>query len=177
MSSVKSRVATLLSDSVKSRKTDLTSAESNCEMLLQELESREAYLQDLKNSLFKRVEVAEYQMNKLISLRNEETEEAQKASKILRSSIAKLRERFIIDKKELENKICSIQDTYEGRITELNNILRQSEKNRENLFAKFKTSEFTIQVGLDLDILSFKIHPCIKFLDVLVKTRSWLMIV
>ncbi|CAH8520046.1 unnamed protein product [Schistosoma curassoni] len=79
-------------------------AESNCEMLLQELESREAYLQDLKNSLFKRVEVAEYQMNKLISLRNEETEEAQKASKILRSSIAKLRERFIIDKKELENK-------------------------------------------------------------------------
>ncbi|CAH8525166.1 hypothetical protein MS3_00006766 [Schistosoma haematobium] len=120
-------------------------AESNCEMLLQELESREAYLQDLKNSLFKRVEVAEYQMNKLIFLRNEETEEAQKASKILRSSIAKLRERFIIDKKELENKICSIQDTYEGRITELNNILRQSEKNRENLFAKFKTSEFTIQ--------------------------------
>ncbi|CAI2727031.1 unnamed protein product [Schistosoma spindalis] len=120
-------------------------AESNCEMLLQELESREAYLQDLKNSLFKRVEVAEYQMNKLISLRNEETEEAQKASKILRSSIAKLTERFIIDKKELENKICSIQDTYEGRITELNNILRQSEKNRENLFAKFKTSEFTIQ--------------------------------
>lgn len=75
-------------------------------MLLQELESREAYLQDLKNSLFKRVEVAEYQMNKLISLRNEETEEAQKASKILRSSIAKLRERFIIDKKELENKVC-----------------------------------------------------------------------
>lgn len=74
-------------------------------------------------------------------------------------------------------KICSIQDTYEGRITELNNILRQSEKNREDLFAKFKTSEFTIQVGLDLDVLSFKIRPCIKFLDVFVKTRPWLMIV
>uniref|UniRef100_A0A5K4EZE8 Putative spindle assembly checkpoint component MAD1 (Mitotic arrest deficient protein 1) n=1 Tax=Schistosoma mansoni TaxID=6183 RepID=A0A5K4EZE8_SCHMA len=120
-------------------------AELNCEMLLQELESRETYLQDLKNSLFKRMEVAEYQMNKLICLRNEETEEAQKASEILRSSIAKLRERYIVDKKELESKICSIQDTYEGRITELNNILRQSEKNRENLLAKCKTSEFTIQ--------------------------------
>ncbi|CAH8524234.1 unnamed protein product [Schistosoma rodhaini] len=120
-------------------------AELNCEMLLQELESRETYLQDLKNSLFKRMEVAEYQMNKLICLRNEETEEAQKASEILRSSITKLRERYIVDKKELESKICSIQDTYEGRITELNNILRQSEKNRENLLAKCKTSEFTIQ--------------------------------
>ncbi|CAH8480288.1 unnamed protein product [Schistosoma turkestanicum] len=130
-------------------------AESNCEMLLQELESKEAYLQDLKNSLFKRVEEAECQMDKLISLRNEETEEAQKASKILRSSVVKLRERFLADKKELENKICSIQDTYEGRITELNNILRQSEKNRENLLAKFKASEFTIQ-NLNKEIMNSK---------------------
>ncbi|CAH8838270.1 unnamed protein product [Trichobilharzia szidati] len=120
-------------------------AESCCEMLLQELESREIYLQELKNTLFKRVEEAEYQMNKLIDLRNEETEEAQKASKMLRSSITRLKERFVAEKSELENKICAIQDTYEGRITELNNMLKQSEKSRENLITKFKTSEFTIQ--------------------------------
>ncbi|KAK4469352.1 hypothetical protein MN116_006913 [Schistosoma mekongi] len=135
-----SDVATMIME-----KERLQAAESNCEMLLKELESREEYFQNLKNSLFKRVEEAEYQMNKLICLRNEETEEAQKASKMLRSSIAKLRERYLNDKKELENKICSMQDTYEGRITELNNILKNSERNRENLLERFKTSEFTVK--------------------------------
>ncbi|CAH8496700.1 unnamed protein product [Heterobilharzia americana] len=122
------------SSAMKSEKERRYAAESYCQMLLHELESR--------NSIFKK---AEYQMNKLICLRNEETEEAQKASKMLRSSIARLKERFQIEKSELENKICSIQDTYEGRITELNNVLQQSEKTRDSLFSKLKTSEFTIQ--------------------------------
>ncbi|CAH8513137.1 unnamed protein product [Heterobilharzia americana] len=133
------------SSAMKSEKERRYAAESYCQMLLHELESREFYLQELKNTLFKRIEEAEYQMNKLICLRNEETEEAQKASKMLRSSIARLKERFQIEKSELENKICSIQDTYEGRITELNNVLQQSEKTRDSLFSKLKTSEFTIQ--------------------------------